>query len=87
MSPVRSLAVLSLVAAVTAACDRAPTEPSLRPAAAAVARRGQAEPGDDRGGKNTEVGDDHGGVLNTQAGDDKGGTKGGHGADDPVGHR
>ena len=67
-----SAAALSLVA--LAACGSSTTEPTSSLAPSAIsARRGQAEPGDDRGN-------------HAQPGDDKGGNKGGKRNDDPANH-
>ena len=67
-----SAAALTLVA--LAACGSSATEPTSSLAPSAIsARRGQAEPGDDRGN-------------HAQPGDDKGGNKGGKRNDDPANH-
>jgi hypothetical protein len=71
-----SAAALSLVA--LAACGSSATEPTSSLAPSAIsARRGQAEPNDDRG-NHAEPGDDTGG--------NKGGNKGGKRNDDPANH-
>jgi hypothetical protein len=79
-----SAAALALVA--LAACGQSSTEPTSALAPSSIsARRGQAEPGDDRG-NHAEPGDDKGGHGEAQPGDDKGGNKGGKRNDDPANH-